>query len=387
MPYFDHAATTPLDPRVRDAWLELADEPLNPSSIHRQGQRARALLEEARERIAAAIGLADPAQILFASGATEAANMALRGMAGLLPPDERLRVLSSPIEHSCVRDTVAALDDAGRIGAVALPVGESGRVRLDEAPRDRRALLCLMHANNETGVVQDVEAALEWKSAAGSAWLCDAVQSPGRVAFDADALGADFIVLSAHKLHGPPGIGCLAGPGVERLPPLITGGQQEGGRRPGTESVALAWAFARAVELAVERRAEAARHLAQLEEKFLRLLGAKGIAWRVNGDAPRLPGFLNLSFEGYSAVDLAIALDMADCCVSPGAACSTGVVAVSPVLEAMFPLDANRARGGLRLSFGFETDSSEVGILADALGRLIRGKATTARSEARKEPS
>ncbi|MBX3730435.1 MAG: aminotransferase class V-fold PLP-dependent enzyme, partial [Candidatus Sumerlaeia bacterium] len=300
MRYFDHAATTPLDPRVRDALVEHAGEPLNPASIHGAGQHARRLLEHARGELAEAIGLHDPARIVFTSGATEAANLVLRGLADALA--RPLRVLSSPIEHACIRQTLESLERAGRARVHLLPVAEDGTVQLAADKLPEADLLCLMHANNETGVLQDVERARELARRHGMLWLCDACQSPARVLFDADALGADFVLLSAHKLYGPVGVGCLAGPGVDRLMPQLTGGAQEDERRAGTVAVALARAFAAAAALAVrERQADAAR-LRIHEHALLAGLHAAGVAFRLNGDAPRLPGFLNLSFADHAAL-------------------------------------------------------------------------------------
>jgi cysteine desulfurase len=368
MPYFDHAATTPLDPRVRDVLVEHAAEPLNPASIHRAGQRARRLLEQARTELAEAIGLRDPASLVLTSGATEAANLVLRGLADAL--GRPLRVLSSPIEHACIRQTLQALERAGRAHVHLLPVAEDGTVQLGGATVPEADLLCLMHANNETGVLQDVGSARDLAHRHGMLWLCDACQSPARVPLDAGALGADFVLLSAHKLYGPVGIGCVAGPGLDRLVPQLTGGAQEDERRAGTVAVALARAFAAAATLAVrEREADAAR-LRALEQALLAALQVAGVAFRLNGAAPRLPGFLNLSFGNHAALDMVIALDRSGCCLSPGSACSTGVVPRSPVLAAMFPDDADRAGGGVRITFGRSSDESDIPPLVAAVQAL-----------------
>lgn len=363
MAYFDHAATTPLDPRLGPLLAEALATPSNPSSIHAAGRRARRRLEAARERVAACLGLADAAQVIFTSGATEAANLALRGLAGTAP----VAIACSRLEHACVRDTVEALAGAGRAHLVELPVGADGRVgALGDAK-----VLCLMAANNETGVVQDAAAARAWRAAGPERlWLCDATCVPGRAPLAPAVDGADLVLLSGHKFGAPPGIGVLAGPGVVRLVPQATGGPQEDNRRAGTQAVALAEAMAQALAWAEDELAARVTHLRDLEQHLLAGLAALGRPWRLNGEGERLPGMLNLSFEGLEAMDVVVALDQAGHCVSPGAACSTGVVAVSPVLAAMYPDDAPRAAGGVRITLGASTTRAEIDALVVALARV-----------------
>jgi cysteine desulfurase len=371
MAYFDHAATTPLDPRVRAVLLETLGPPLNPSSIHLDGQRARRLLEDARARLAAAVGLADPALLCFTSGATEAANLALRGLADA-HRDGPLCVVTSPLEHSCVRATLERLAADGRVELHHLPVLPDGRARLDPAAVPPSAgLLCLMHANNETGVLQDVAGARALARERRIPWLCDAAQVPGKAPLDLDALGADLAILSAHKAGGPVGIGCLAGPALPRLLPQVTGGAQEDERRAGTQPVALARAFAEALALAAAEVDKRRAHRLACEHSFLAALERARVPFRLNGEATRLPGFLNLSFPGREAVDMVIALDQAGHRASPGSACSTGVVAASPVLAAMFPDDPERAAAGVRITFGPDTTPEAVGQLVESLASLV----------------
>ncbi|MCB2153919.1 cysteine desulfurase [bacterium] len=363
--YFDYAATTPMDPRVSEGLCTDLAEALNPSSIHQSGQRARRLLEDARERLGSLIG-ANPGDIIFTSGATEAANLALRGFVD--STDRPPRVASSAIEHSCVRDTVQTLAEAGRAEVIELSVQSDGRVDLPDAPVD---LLCLMHSNNETGVVQDVQMAQQWRRSTGAVWLCDASQSLGKLPIYCEELGADLVVFSSHKIYGPPGAGCLVGPLVHRLVSQLTGGPHEHERRAGTPPVALIRAFVHAAELAVGEQQERAERLRELETRLLERLSARGVAFLRNGEGECLPGFLNLSFAGFEGTDLTIALDQRGIDVSPGSACSTGVVSVSPVLEAMFPLDSERAAAGLRITMGHKTSEAEVDRLADALRDLV----------------
>ena len=365
--YFDYAATTPIDPRVAEGLHADMAEALNPSSTHQPGQRARRLLEDARERLAALIE-AQPGDIVFTSGATEAANLALRGLADA--PGEMLRAASSGIEHSCVHHTLRALAQSGRARIESFPVGENGRAQIrDSAPA--LDMICVMHSNNETGVLQDIAAVRQRRESAGGLWLCDASQSLGKVPVSLEEIGADLLILSAHKVYGPVGIGCLAGPAVHRLVPQITGGHQENERRAGTPAVALARAFVHAAELAEARREQASARLRSLEQRLLTGLADRGIAFERNGAGEILPGFLNLSFRGFDGADLAIALDQRGIDVSPGAACSTGVVSVSPVLEAMFPLDRERAAAGLRITMGRHSTDAEVDRLLSALESLV----------------
>ncbi|MEQ8818661.1 MAG: cysteine desulfurase family protein [Sumerlaeia bacterium] len=372
--YFDHAATTPLDPRVWEAMAAIQGLPLNPSSTHRLGQRARMLLEDARERVAACLGIEDPNHLVFTSGATEAANLAIRGLAQTL--DRPMRVWASALEHSCVEKTLAGMAERGSVVPHWMEAGANGRICIPESkwiaevnsPPD---LICVMHSNNETGVLQDVESIPGWTAELGAHWLCDVTQSVGKVPLGLDALGADFAFGAAHKFYGPVGIGFLAGRDLQTIVPQVTGGSQESEIRGGTEPVVLAIGCARALELACEEREARTRAVHRLEEAFLRALADLGVICRRNGEAPRLPGVLNLSFGPIAATDLAIALDGRGCAVSPGAACSTGVVSVSPVLASMFPGDEERARGGLRISLSHLTGVEEVRVLAEKLAEIV----------------
>lgn len=370
--YFDHAATTPADPRVIERVLPLLAEPLNASSVHQSGQRARRLLDEARQAARQSLGLRPGDPLVFTSGATEAANLALRGFCDARPGAPPV-IACSAIEHSCVRDTVEFLAASGRCTVRPLAVAGDGRVVLEEGLMDGVDLLCLMAVNNETGVVQDSAGARALRERMGFRWLCDASQAVGRTAFDAAQWGADAVVASSHKVYGPPGAGCLAGPMVESLAPQVTGGPQEDEHRAGTEALPWIVGFAEALRLAVEEGPARRAHLATLEAGFLGHLAQQAPGFRINGSARRAPGFVNLSFPGHQAVDLVIALDQQGMRVSPGSACSTGVVAISPVLDAMYPGDGERAAGGIRVTFGRDNTLGEARELAAALALLANG--------------
>jgi cysteine desulfurase len=374
--YFDYAATAPMCDEAADELERWRGVALNPSSIHQSGQRARRLLEEARDRLAGLLAVPS-SEVIFTGSATESANLALRGLLAATSrgPARSRMVLTSAIEHSCVRETLEHLAGQGGISIRKMRVLESGQAvpewEQDQGPLD---LLCLMHANNETGVVQDHGAALRLVEQTGCAWLCDASQSLGKVPVRLPDLGAGLLIGSSHKVGGPLGIALLAGPAVNQLTAQIVGGGQEDGRRGGTPAVALARAFAAAAAAAVARQEAEAERLRTLEEQFLGRLSLLEVSWWLNGRGERLPGFLNLSIPGLEAVEAAIALDAAGYRVSPGSACSTGVVEVSPVLRAMFPDDEPRARAGLRITMGRETTPEAVIGLAAELARVAQAR-------------
>ncbi|MDX2177423.1 MAG: aminotransferase class V-fold PLP-dependent enzyme [Candidatus Sumerlaeia bacterium] len=371
MPYLDHAATTPLAPEALEAMRAAWERPRNASSAHRAGQAARRLLEDARARLAAALD-AEPSWVVFTSGASEANNLAIRGHADHeAGHGRRAAIASSPLEHSCVRETVARLAIQGRAAVHTLAVSPEGRADTAAPGLERASLLCLMAVQNETGAVQDLAGARALAARLGARWLCDGAQALGKVPFSVRASGADFVSVSAHKVGGPSGIGALVGPGVTALAPQITGGPQEGGLRAGTQAVALAAGFAAAAEAAVARLAERAARMAELERIVADALDARGVPWRRNGGEPRAPGFFNISIEGLEGADLVIALDARGFEAGSGSACSTGVMEVSPAMHAMFPRDTARAAGALRITFGAGNTPED----AHALGAALAGLA------------
>ena len=373
MIFLDHASTTPIDPRVRDFLVAELAEPQNSSSVHRHGQKARAKLDAARREMAQLLCV-EPSEVVFTASATEANNLAIRGLAGWARRQGRpLRAASSELEHACVRETLAALAVAGQVEVERLAVESGGRVDLGGYSGGKVDLLCLLALQNETGVVQSLAQARDFARAHSALWLCDFTQSFGLLDVSVRDSGADLVSLSSHKLCGPPGVGVLAGPAVAKLESQVTGGPQENEHRAGTQPVALISAFAMAARLAAEDRAAHRRQLAELEEVFLGRLGAAGLAYLTNGDpAHRTPGFLNLSFPGMNGPDLAIALDARGFSVSSGSACATGVMEVSATLAAMYPNDPDRARGGLRITPGRHTTTQDMESLADALAALVQ---------------
>jgi cysteine desulfurase len=368
--YLDHNATTPLDPRVLEAMLPfLRDDYGNPSSLHWFGQRARGAVEEARARVAELVA-ADSGEIVFTSGGSESDNAALRGVAANARPP-RAGIVCTAIEHHAVLNTAKALGDEGRPVAI-VRVGEGGAVDpgdLAASVGETTALVSVMLANNETGVLQPVAEAARLVRARGALVHCDAVQGAGKVVVDVRALDVDLLTLSAHKIYGPKGIGCLYVRRGTALAALVRGGGQERNRRAGTENVAGAVGFGAAATLARESLQADAVRLAALRDRLeARLLAIPGA--RRNGEGPRVPNTTNVSFERAEAEDLVIALDLEGLAVSTGAACAAGGVEPSHVLRAM-GLPPERVQSSLRLSLGRGTTGADVDHAADVIAAVV----------------
>ncbi len=357
--YLDHAATTPLDPAVLEAMLPyLTEVHGNPSSLHASGRRARRGVEEARERVAAVMRVR-PKQVVFTSGATEADNLALRGL--LVGRGGAL--LTSPLEHAAVLRTAERLAEEGRRvehvthgpgGSVGRPEVEGALARAGET-----ALVALMLVNNETGALLDAAGAAAAAREAGALFFCDAVQGLGVEDVSLPALGADAAALSAHKVGGPKGVGALVlGPGLD-VEPLMRGGSQERGFRPGTHAVAAVVGMGAAVELAEARRAEHRRRLAALQAE-LETLVTRVPGVTVNGSqAPRSVKHVNVSVAGVDGETLLMALDDAGVEVSAGSACAAGSLEPSHVLLAL-GLSPAAAKASVRFSLGYGTTADEV---------------------------
>ena len=369
--YLDYAATTPLRPEAREAMLAVLGERWgNPSSLHRWGREARAVLEDARARFAAVIG-ASPAEVVFTRGGTEADNLAVLGRARA---DGGGPLACSAIEHKAVLAASKAAAAEGRT-LVILPVGADGRVELDaldELLREaRHALVSVMWANNEIGVLQPVERVAEMCAGAGVAFHTDAVQALGKVPVRFDQVRADLAAFSAHKLGGPRGAGALFVRRGTRIDPLLHGGGQERGLRSGTEDVASAVGLAVAAERAeAEREAEMAR-IGALRDRL-----EAGLRERVPGlvvnaaSAPRLPTISNVSAPGADAEMLLVALDLEGVAASSGSACSSGAVEPSHVLTAM-GVPADVAGPSVRFSLGRDTTDADIDRALEVFPRVV----------------
>ncbi len=361
--YLDYNASAPLRPEARDAFVAALDRFGNPSSVHSEGRAARALVEEARAAVAALAG-AQPAEVIFTSGASEANALCLQCAAAGTR-------LASAGEHPSV------LAVEGLVRLPLLPDGRLGLEALEQHLQDSaEPLVSLMAANNETGVIQPVAEAAERVHAAGGRLHCDAVQGAGRLAAETWA-AADYVSLSAHKLGGPKGVGALILRGEAPLVPLIAGGGQERRLRAGTENVPAIAGFAAAARAALaEGLAEQVR-LAGLRDRFeAGLLSLVPDAVLHGASAPRLANTSCFSLPGRRAELLLIALDLAGVALSSGSACSSGKVERSPVLTAM-GVAPELAEGALRLSLGWAS-------LAEDVDRGLQALAAATKSEGRR---
>jgi cysteine desulfurase len=381
--YLDHNATTPVDPRVVDAMLPVLREGFgNPSSIHWYGQQARALLDEARAQVARLIN-ATPSEVVFTASGTEADNMALRGAAGAAR-DERRKIVHAAIEHHAVMNTGKALAEEGFPVEVAR-VGEDGLLDLDDLRArvdGRTAMVAVMRANNETGMIQPLEDVARIARAHGALVHCDAVQAAGKIPLDVKALDVDTLALSAHKFYGPKGVGILYVKRGTKLKPWARGGSQERNRRAGTENVAGIVGMGRAAAIAADDLAGEAKRQGDLRDALeARLLAIPGA--RRNGEGPRVPNTANVSFEGIEAESLLMALDLAGIAVSTGAACAAGAVEPSHVLRGM-GLAPERVQGSIRLSLGRSTTVEAVDRAAAAIEAAVAKQRSVSRQYARR---
>lgn len=361
--YLDHAATTPLAPAARRALLTALDElPANPSSLHRDGQRARAAVEGARERVAAALG-ARPREVVFTGGATEADNHALRAVMRARPG---ARLVTSRLEHAAVLASARALEAEGHPVSWLEPdahgaiVPEALAAALDaaRAAGEAVALVALMAVNNETGVRTDIAAMSDLAHRAGALMFCDAVQAFGFEPLEVDALGVDLLAVSGHKVGGPKGVGALFVRSGLELAPLLHGGEQEGGLRAGTHNTAAIAGFGAAAEAAADWR-ERARRVGALRDRLeAHLRALPGV--EVNGaGAPRGPKHCNARFHGVDGELLLMALDRAGVSASAGSACAAGSLEPSHVLLAM-GLSPAAAKASVRFSLGEGLDEALV---------------------------
>ncbi len=376
MIYLDNHATTRCDPRVVEAMLPFFTQDYgNPHSTeHALGHRADAAVERARAQVAGLIG-AEAREIIFTSGATEANNLALYGVARAARDRGRHRIISVATEHPSVLEPLSDLEDEG-FDLVLLPVGRHGRINLDmlrEALAVPTLLVSVMVANNEIGVIQDVAAIAALAHEAGALFHCDAAQATGKIPLDVRATGIDLLSISGHKMYAPKGVGALYvrhRPRV-RLRPLMAGGGQERGLRPGTVATPLVVGLGEACAIAAcEGEAERVR-VAGLRDAMLAALRLRFPDLRVNGAmAPRLAGNLNITLPGLPARRL---MELApDLCLSTGSACHSGDVQASHVQRAL-GICAEDAACTLRLGLGRFTSQAECDTAVEALAKAAQG--------------
>jgi len=371
--YLDHNATTPLAPEVFEAMKPyLTEEFGNASSIHSWGQRAKAAVEEARESVARLVG-AQPGEIVFTSGGTESDNMAVFGAVEAARTTATKHVVTTAIEHHAVLYAARALENRG-VSVTYVPVGESGVVDpgdIERSLRPQTVLVSVMHANNELGTIQPVEEIATLARERGIAFHTDAVQSAGKVPVDAGALGVRLLSLSAHKFHGPKGVGALYVRKGASLRPLMFGGHHERDRRPGTENVPAIVGLGRAAEIAREHLDEEAAHVRRLRDRLEEGLLHSVPQIHVNGDrSRRLPGTTSISFEAVDGEGFVIALDLRGIACSTGAACSSGSLEPSHVLSAIGK-NREQARSTVRFSLGAINSSEDIDYALEVIPQVV----------------
>jgi cysteine desulfurase len=370
--YLDHAATTPVRAEVLEAMLPFFGPRFgNPSSTHRWGREARAALDESRERVARALG-ASADEICFTSGGTESDNLAVLGAWRALRAKRRA-VVTTPVEHKAVLGAVHQVVHEGGEERV-LAVDGDGRVRLerfDELVNAEVAICSVMWVNNEIGVVQDIPALVARAKAHGVLFHSDAVQAFGKLAIDLGAVPLDYLTISGHKIGAPKGIGAMFIRRGAPLEPLLHGGTQDRGRRPGTENLAMVVGLARAVELAAEEREQECARLAVLRDALETALLARIPDARVHArNAPRAPHIISISVPGTDSESMLMALDLQGVACSAGSACQSGNVDPSHVLSAIgAPHDL--AAGAIRMSLGSLTTEEQVTRVAELFPALI----------------
>ena len=378
--YLDHAATTPVRREVLDAMRPFYEGRFgNPSSTHRWGREARAALDEARERLARCLG-ANPDEVYFTSGGTEADNMAVLGAWRARRREGRNAVVSTPLEHKAV---LGAVHQVGREGGEErlAAVTSEGVVDVEafaSVVRDDVAVCSVMWVNNEIGTIQPIDELVQIAKARGALFHTDAVQAFGRMPIDARAVPFDVLSVSGHKFCAPKGIGAVFIRRGAPVEPLLHGGAQNRGRRPGTENVAAAVGLAVAAELAIAERDAEWRRIEALRDQLERAILARVPDAVVHGrGAPRAPHIVNVSVPGTESESLLMALDLRGVACSAGSACQSGSVEPSHVLAAL-GVRSDLETAAIRMSLGCLTTAECVERAADIFGKLAAKARRTA---------
>jgi cysteine desulfurase len=371
--YLDHAATTPVDPEVAEAMARVLRETHgNPSSIYAEGRAARAAVDRARDEVAAAIN-AEPSEIVFTSGGTEADNLALRG-ALKARRDERDGLVTTPIEHHAVIDTARDLERHDHVRVTVVGVDRYGVVdpeTIRGAIDDRTSLVSVMHANNEIGTIQPIAEIGAICRDQGVTFHSDAVQTVGALEVDVRNLPIDLLSINAHKFYGPKGVGALYVRRRARIATIQTGGGQEKGRRTGTENVAGIVGLGVAMRIARERRGTESPRQAALRDRLISAVRARVPGAVLNGHpTERLPNNASFCVAGTDGESLIVALDLEGFAVSSGSACTSGETEPSQVLLAL-GIDRELAKGSLRVTVGRSTTEAQIDRFVDALERVV----------------
>ncbi|HVR89005.1 MAG TPA: cysteine desulfurase family protein [Candidatus Limnocylindria bacterium] len=371
--YLDHAATTPVDPEVAELMATvLRDVQGNPSSIYAEGRQARALVDRARLEVASAIG-AEPGEIVFTSGGTEADNLALRGVLKARR-GEADGLVTTAIEHHAVLDTARDLERHAHVRLTVVGVDGYGRVdpaAVRDAIDDRTGLVSVMHGNNEVGTLQPIAEIGAICRERGVAFHSDAVQTVGALEIDVRTLPVDLLSVNAHKFYGPKGVGALYVRADTRIATMQTGGGQEKGRRTGTENVAGIVGLGAALRIASAKRDRESARQAALRDRLIAGTRARIPDATLTGDPVlRLPNNASFCFRGTQGEALVVSLDLEGFSVSSGSACTSGDTEPSHVLQAL-GLERDLAQGSLRLSVGRDTTEADVDALLAALPPIV----------------
>lgn len=369
--YLDNAATTPCAPQVVEAMLPYFTQVYgNASSVHTWGREAKRAVEAARRQVQKALNAAQPQEIFFTGGGSESDNWAIKGAALACRSGH---IITTAIEHHAVLHTCQWLEKQG-FRVTYLPVDGEGRVHpadVDKAIREDTILVSVMAANNEVGTLQPIGEIGEICRARGVLFHTDAVQAVGAVPIDVQALQVDLLSLSAHKIHGPKGVGALYVRKGTKLDSLLHGGAQERGFRAGTENLPGIVGLGKAIELATVQLADNAARMTALRERLIAGVMERVSGTRLNGHpTQRLPGNVNLSFEGVEGEALLLRLDLAGVAASSGSACTSGALDPSHVLMALGLTEA-QAQGSLRLTLGTDTTAEEIDAVLDRLPSIV----------------
>lgn len=382
--YLDHAATTPVDPQVRDAMLPFLEQAFgNPSSLHSWGREAKKALDAARASIARHLG-ARPTELFFTSGATEANNLVIQGVAKTLEAKGR-HLITTRIEHAAVQEPFERLEAQGW-DVTWLPVDSDGFVSLDslkEAIRPDTVLVSIIHGNNEIGTIQPVETLGAWLRARGILFHTDAVQTVGKLPIDLGTFPVDYLTLSAHKIYGPKGVGALYVREGSPLPaPLTIGGGQEQALRSGTENLAGIVGLAKALEIAVLQMDSELPRLRQLQETLIEGIITAIPSAELNGPYDvnkRVPGNVHFSFPPGEGESLVLHLDLKGIAVSSGSACHSAVIEPSRVVKALGKSDAV-ARATVRFSLGRSSAQNDIERVLEVLPGIVQRLSRKAQS-------
>jgi len=370
--YLDYAATTPCHPEVIEEMLPFFNQIYgNPSSVYQLAQKAKGAIEEAREKVARLLN-AEPEEIIFTSGGTEADNMAIKGVA-FANKKRGNHIITSKIEHHAVINTCKWLEKQG-LKVTYISVDKFGVIDLDELRKsltDKTILISIMHANNEVGTIEPIQEIAKIARERGIYFHTDAVQTAGKVPIDVKESGIDMLSLSGHKLYGPKGIGALYVRKGVKISPLIHGGHHERNRRAGTENVPGIVGLGKACEIASKEMANEEKRLRELRDKLYKGLNERIDDIILNGHPQhRLPGILNICVKYVEGESMLINLDLEGICVSSGSACTSGSLEPSHVLLAM-GVPAEVAHGSLRFSLGRNTTQKDIDRVISVLPSIV----------------